>query len=275
MKAVDFRRHRVKNDAAELYVVDEGDMDAPCVVLGHSIMTDMGMWAPQRATLLDLGLRVIRYDCLGHGLSPALPPPYTITQLSGGVISILDALNIERAHYMGLSLGGIVAWDLAANHGKRLASLVVADAPVYATTDFATVWDARIQTAMDEGMGALVAPTMSRWFGPEFLAAKEPIADSVREMIRNTSVDGFSGAARALQVFDYRSHLAKITLPTTIIVGEHDGVLPLAMNEIADQIAGSDYVCVPSARHLPNVEFPDLFNEALRRHFQDTIQAGL
>ena len=265
----------MKNDAAELYVVDEGGVDAPCVVLGHSIMTDMGMWAPQRTTLLDLGLRVISYDSLGHGLSPALPPPYVIAQLSGSVISILDALSIERAHYIGLSLGGIVAWDLAANHGKRLASMVVADAPAHASPDFAAVWDARIQTAREDGMGALVASTMSRWFGPEFLAAKEPIADSVREMIRNTSVDGFVGAARALQAFDYRSHLAEIRMPTTIIVGENDGVLAPVMKEIADEIAGSDYVLVPSARHLPNMEFPELFNKALRHHFQNTIQPGL
>ena len=233
-------------------------------MLAHAVMTDSRMWDAQVPALLDLGLRVLRYDCRGHGESTAPASPYSIRALAADAVGLLDRLGIQQCHFVGLSLGGIVGFDLATNHSKRLRSLVIADARADASPEFAAPWDDRIKTARARGMQALVEPTMDRWFGTAFRSV--PASEDIRRMIRSTQVTGFVGAAKALQDFDYRSGLSALAVPTTLLVGERDGVLPDVMRHLADTIHCALEV-VPSAGHLPNIEEAAVFNAALGRHF--------
>jgi 3-oxoadipate enol-lactonase len=246
-------------------VIDEGPIDAPCVVFSHSIMTNADMWKIQAAFLKE-SFRVIRYDGRGHGKSTYSAGPYSMSLLANDVIGILDALAIGKVHFIGLSLGGIIGFDLALNHGDRMHSLVICDARADSPEEFARPWDARIETALQGGMNDLVEPTMARWFGPDFL--RTALADDVRSMIRASSIEGFVATVRALQAYDYRSVCESAQVPLTLIAGERDGVLPSVMHSLAAQIKGAKFELIPSAGHLPNLENPESFKNALRRHFR-------
>jgi 3-oxoadipate enol-lactonase len=249
-------------------VIDEGPTDAPCVMFSHSIMTHASMWDAQ-AELLRQDFRVIRYDSRGHGKSTHAGDSYSTDMLANDAISILDALAIEKVHFIGLSLGGIVGFDLALKHPGRLHSLVVCDARADSPEEFARPWDARIEAAQRHGMQELVDATMARWFGMDFLQTAK--ADEVRSMIRDTSVDGFVATARALQSYDYLDLTRTSQLPivpVTLITGERDGVMPAVMQSLATQIGHATFTLIPAAGHLPNLENPKAFNDALESHFR-------
>src|SRR5690606_30775457 len=219
-------------------------------VFSHSIMTDSGMWQPQANALLQ-DFRVIRYDSRGHGKTPHAGNEYSTGILTDDIIALIDALDLNKVHFVGLSLGGILGFDLAHRYAHRLHSLVICDARPDSPPEFARAWDDRIEAASSTGMSVLIEPTMARWFGPDFLATDA--AQAVRAMIRNTSTEGFIATARALQTYDYRD-AAAISTPVTFIVGENDGVLPEVMRAVAQQCGQAQFVSIPRSGHLPNIE---------------------
>ncbi|CAM3627846.1 AB hydrolase-1 domain-containing protein [Bordetella sputigena] len=256
---------RVETGDASFAIVEGGAATGPCVLFSHSIMTTHAMWRPQFDMLCRAGYRVIAYDARGHGASTVSPAPYTVRQLGDDVIGLLDAMNIQAVHFVGLSLGGIVAFDLAARHPRRLASAVICDARADAPESFARPWDERIALARAEGMQALASPTVARWFGAAARETEE--ARAVHRLICDTPVEGFAGTAMALKRFDFLAGLAGIRLPVTLVCGDNDGVLPEEMSSLAKRIPGAVLEMIADAGHLPNIENAAAFNAALARHF--------
>jgi len=250
----------------ETFAISDGGPPAgPCVLLSHSIMTTSAMWRRQAGLLRQAGYRAIAYDARGHGGSVVSPAPYRMRQLADDAIGLLDALGVERAHFVGLSLGGMIAFDLAARYPRRLMSAVICDARADAPESFARPWDERIELAREQGMKSLASPTISRWFGAGFRESAE--ARAVHAMVCDTPVEGFVGTARALQDFDFRPGLGQARLPVTLICGDNDGVLPAEMTALSRQIPDAVLEIIAGAGHLPNVENPADFDAALMRHF--------
>ncbi|AOB32069.1 hypothetical protein AKI39_17190 [Bordetella sp. H567] len=245
-------------------ILDQGPASGPCVVFSHSIMTTHAMWQGQVERLSRAGYRAIAYDARGHGASVVSPAPYQLTQLADDVIGLLDAMGIARAHFVGLSLGGMIAFDLATRHPRRLCSAVICDARADSPESFARPWEERIELAREQGMKALASPTVARWFGAGFRES-DP-ARAIHRMLCETPVEGFVGTARALQDFDFRPGLDEVDLPMTLICGENDGVLPAEMAALAHRIPGAVLEMIPAAGHLPNIENPTAFDAALMRH---------
>jgi 3-oxoadipate enol-lactonase len=248
----------------EFFVDDGGPAEAPCVLFSHSIMTSSAMWRGQLQRLRAAGYRAIAYDARGHGRSVVSAAPYTLRQLADDVIALMDAMGIARAHFVGLSLGGMIAFDLAARCPQRLHSAVICDARADSPPAFAAPWEERIALAREQGMRPLVAPTIARWFAPSFQEGAE--AQAVQAMLRATPPQGFIGTANALQDFDLRAGLPGIKLPVTMICGENDGVLPAEMASLTGQIPDAVLEMIPAAGHLPNIENPAAFDAALMRH---------
>lgn len=262
----EIQKHHVPGAASEMAVYVQGNAAAPTVVMSHSILSSSMMWDAQAELLAAAGWRVIRIDTRGHGDSHAPAVSCTMDDLAADTVAVLDALGIARAHYVGLSLGGMSGLGLGIHHGERLLSLCLCDARADMTAAFAAPWDERIAQAREHGCGVLAESTTERWFGKAFLESHPAIAQRFRDAVASTSFEGFAACARAIQKLDYLPRVGEITAPTTLIVGANDGPLPQAMRELQALISGAVLEVIPDAGHLPNIDQPEAFNAALLRH---------
>ncbi|WP_136656698.1 3-oxoadipate enol-lactonase [Nitratireductor sp. XY-223] len=243
----------------------DGEPGNPWLILSNSLATDHEMWQPQIDALTRTH-RVLRYDTRGHGASAAPPGPYEFDHLVADVIALMDAHEIEKATFMGLSLGGMTALGLALDHPDRIERIICCDARADAPDIYKKMWPAMIGKAREEGMDALVGPTLERWFSEHFRSnpASRAALEATRDMIRRTAVEGYAGCASALMRLDYLPRLPQISVPAHFIVGEHDPAAPLpVMREMAEATPGADFTVIPGAAHLSNVERPDVFNDVV------------
>jgi 3-oxoadipate enol-lactonase len=243
------------------YQIDGRD-SAPWLVFSNSLATNLAMWDGQAAAL-GQSFRILRYDQRGHGGTEAPTGPYTFELLIADVVALFDALGIRRAHFLGLSMGGVTALGLALGHPDRVDKVIIADSPCASSPESAKQWGERIAVARDQGMEALVEPTVSRWFPPDILAARPAYLDKVRDMIRTTPVAGFVGCAAALADHDYRSKAGSVTRPVLFLVGEKDGANPPPMRQMHAALPGSKYLELGGAGHISNLDRPAEFNRAV------------
>lgn len=262
------RKIRIPSTDCELAIYDQGDPSHPAVVMSHSILSASTMWAVQADVLVANGFRVVRIDTRGHGASHSLPAPYSMDDLAMDVVTVLDALGIRRAHYIGVSLGGMIGFGLGVNHSDRLLSLCLCDARADMPTSIGAAWDERIALAQtNNSCAALAVPTTERWFGKANLAANPLMATQFQRTVSSTSVDGFVGCAKAIQGLDYGLRVSSIPVPITLLAGANDGAFPETMLAIQACIDGCRYESIPDAGHLPNIDQPDAFNAAMMGHF--------
>lgn len=240
-----------------------GREDAATVCLSHSLASSSVMWEPQMRAL-NPRFRVLRYDTRGHGDSEATPPPYSLDLLADDAVALLDALGIERVHWVGLSMGGMVGQNLALRHSRRLLSLVLCDTLSVISEEAQPVWADRIETAKRAGMAPLCEPTLKRWFTPAYLEKSPPDLQSIRTQILNTPVAGYVGCCEAIRRIDYADRLDGVRLPARVIVGAEDPATPPSDAAVIHRgIEGSSLVTIDDAAHLSNVEQPEAFNGAL------------
>lgn len=252
---------RVNN--AQIHYELEGPEGAPVVTLSHALAADLKLWEAQ-IPALGGSFRVLRFDTRGHGGSSAPQGPYTIDMLSRDVVGLLDHLDIARTHFVGISMGGMVAQQLAADFPERIDKLVLCDTTSRVSPDAAPMWEERVLKAENEGMSALAEQTLERWLSEEFRRNQPEATERIRRMIVGTSVAGFVGCCRAISRFDVSGRLSKISAPTLIIVGENDTGTPVSASEtIQLGIEGSKMIVLPRALHLTNVETADAFNREL------------
>jgi len=247
-----------------LYHEISGQPDGPALLLSNSLASTLHMWDPQMPAF-DKQFRVIRYDSRGHGKSDAPQGPYTIETLVDDAIGLLDHLGIARAHFCGLSKGGMVGQRLATLHPDRVDRLVLCDTSCFMGPP--ELWEGRIQTAEAKGMAGIVDATLDRWFTKPFQTREPDAIAKVRAMILGTPVQGFVGCARAIQAMDQRETIKAITAPTLVVVGADDpGTTPDMARDIQQRIAGAGLVVLPEAAHLANIEQPVAFDRAVLAH---------
>ena len=252
---------KVSANGIQLNYQASGDAHGPVVVMSHSLAATHAMWDPQMDVLKDY--RIIRYDMRGHGESDAPAMDYSLEMLADDLFGLMDALEIDQAHYIGLSMGGMIGQTAALKDQNRFLSLSLCDTSSRVPPELRGAWDERIATAQADGMEALLEGTMERWFSAEYMENEPEECDRVRDMIRNTKVSGFSGCCRAIQGLDLTDRISAISVPTQMIVGEDDPGTPVAAHEVMhEKIAGSELVVIPNALHFSNVEQKDAFNKA-------------
>jgi 3-oxoadipate enol-lactonase len=254
---------RVDANGVRINVAFSGNTSGPVVLLSHSLATSLDLWSPQLA-VLEPRFRVLRYDTRGHGASDAPQGAYTLAQLADDAVAVMDALDIEAVHWVGISMGGMIGQAVALNHAERLRSLVLCDTAAAVPPEAQALWQQRIDKARGEGMTALADETLQRWFTPPYLAKNPRGVRSIRGMILSTPVPGFIGCSEAIRQLDFLERLGDIRLPTLIIVGEQDPGTPVANSEaIHNRIKDSRLEIIPSAAHLCNVEQAEVFNQFL------------
>src|SRR4029453_15252251 len=242
------------------YQID-GREGAPWLIFSNSLMTSLAMWDDQVAELKG-EYRILRYDQRGHGGTQAPDGKYTFDMLTADVVALMDALSIKRAHFAGLSMGGMTALFLAQRQADRFDRIIACDCGPASTAVSAQQWKERIDLGAEKGIEALVDVTVNRWFPPEFVATRAPVLDKVRGMIRTTPFKGFAGCAQALSDYDLRPGLGGITPPPLCIFGTKDATLP-GMEMINANVPGARLVKLEGAGHLSNLEQPAPFTKAI------------
>ncbi|MEO8345717.1 MAG: 3-oxoadipate enol-lactonase [Betaproteobacteria bacterium] len=247
-------------DDARFHCRIDGEAGAPALVLCNGLGTDLGMWDPQIAALANT-FRVVRYDSRGHGTSSVTPGPYSIERLGRDVVGLFDALRIERAHFCGLSMGGITGMWLGIHFPQRLQRLVLANTA--ARIGSADTWNTRIEKVRGGGVPAISLAVVERWFTPAFLAGNAATIADMLQMMERTPAEGYIACCAAIRDMDLRDGVAAITAPTLVIAGTHDIATPVADGRfLADRIAGAQFNELDAA-HISNIEAGPAFTHAL------------
>jgi 3-oxoadipate enol-lactonase len=246
------------------YRVDGPD-GAPVLVLSNSIGSTSAMWDPQLAALSER-FRVVRYETRGHDGAPVPDGPYSLADLGGDVVALLDRLGVERAHFAGLSLGGMTGMWLGVNAPERLDRLVLLCTSAMLARD--VDWRARAQTVRAEGTGAVAEATVERWFTPAFIDARPEEAERWRATIAATPPEGYAGCCEAIAAMDLEDDIAAVRAPTLVIAGRQDPATPPPHGElIAQRIPAARLELVDGA-HLSNYERPDEVTELMLSHLE-------
>ncbi|MFV3366647.1 3-oxoadipate enol-lactonase [Pseudomonas sp. NY15435] len=239
----------------------DGPATRPLLVLSNSIGTDLHMWDGQIAALAE-HFRVLRYDARGHGASSVPPGPYPLSRLGEDVIELLDCVGVQRAHFLGLSLGGFVGQWLALHAAHRIERLVLANTSAWLGPQ--EQWDARITEVLEaEDMRGTAATFLANWFPAVWLEAQRAEVEPFRATLLATNRHGLAGSFAAVQETDLRSALGDVRLPTLVIAGQFDTVTVADHSElIAEAIPGARLFTLPAV-HLSNIEFPREFEGAV------------
>ena len=234
----------------------DGRDDAPPLLVSNSLSSDMSMWDDQVPVWAER-YRVIRYDHRGHGQSVVSPAPYSMDQLGRDAVNILDALGVRKAHWVGLSMGGMVGMWMLTHAPERIDRAVLANTAAYMGPR--ELWDGRIRTAERGGMEALVQATLERWFPAHFRGANPAVMDRMRAMILRTQAQGYQANCAAIRDMDQREAIKGVDRPVLVIIGSRDPATTPADGEyIASAIPGAQKAYLDAA-HISNVEHPERF----------------
>jgi 3-oxoadipate enol-lactonase len=250
----------IKSGEAQIHYALEGHSGSSVLVFSNSLGANFSMWNPQ-AHEFGKNLRILRSDTRGHGQSSSTPGPYSIEQLSKDVLTLLDALKLERVNFCGLSMGGMIGMWLGANAPEKLNKLILCNTG--ATIGNAEGWNTRIETVRKTGMKSISSAVLDRWFTPVF-RAKDPVTISnTQMMLEAINPEGYASCCAAIRDFDFRAELGKIRVPTLVIAGAHDPATPPADGRfIAEHVSGARYVEL-NAAHLSNLEAEAQFNKEI------------
>lgn len=241
---------------------EAGRSDGPAIVLIHSLGADRSMWQPQ-VEALGAGHRLLLVDVRGHGSSDAPPGPYSLDELAGDVLAVVDAAGPDRFHVCGISIGGLIAQWLAIHQAARLISLIASNTA--ARIGSADTWNARIEAIRTGGMESIREGVIARWFSPGFAAGEPEAFARANEVFSSTAPDGYAGCCSALAAADLRDEVGAITVPTLLVGGELDVSTPPAeIDWLGERIRGSRVVVIEGAAHLSNLDRPAEFNAAVQ-----------
>lgn len=246
-------------DGCLLNVSVEGRDGGPTLMLSNSLGSTMAMWDPQMPTLTKL-FRVIRYDRRGHGKS-AIDGAVSMQRYGQDVLAILDDLNIDKVHWCGLSMGGMVGQWLGAHAPERFDRMILANTSSYYPDP--TNWLNRIKAVREGGLAAVADAVIAGWLTADFRERDPATTAKMKAMLLGTPVEGYLAACETLSTLDQRALLPTIKAPVLVIAGRHDNATPVAAGEfIRSNIPGASMTLLDAA-HISNVEQPHAFTEAM------------
>jgi len=250
----------VETGGLRIHYALTGAQTGPVVVLSNSLGTNLTMWDLQTPAL-EKHFRLLRYDTRGHGRSGVPPGPYTIEQLGRDVLGLLDGLKLDRVHFCGLSMGGMIGQWLGVNAPERINRLVLCSTcPKIGTPE---TWNPRIEAIRKSGMNAAATAVIERWFTPEFRARAPQPTLALLGLLQSVSPVGYTACCEAIRDADLRDAITAIRAPVQVIMGARDPATPAADGRaMAQRIPGARYVEL-DASHLCNVESPEQFNATL------------
>ena len=228
------------------------------------IANDLTMWDGQ-VPALARDFRMLRYDLRGHGGSETTAGDYTIDILVRDLRTLLDALQIQKTHLVGLGLGGAIVQAFAIEYPQRVDRLMPCCCRARMVPEFAALWHKLRETVQRSGLETIVEPTVQRWFSEDFKAAHPEVLEKIRGMIRGTTQQGYLGVTAAFLGLDVEDKLHRIGAPTLYVSGANDhlGGPPELMKGLSGKVKGARHASVPHAAHIANIQNPAGFNQVL------------
>ena len=254
---------------------DGGPRDAPVLLLAGSLGTTLRMWDPQADALRDdHGVRVVAYDQLGHGASPAPPGPYSIAQLGKAALALMDNLKIERASFAGVSIGGMVGQWLGAHAPDRIENLILICTSAHLGPP--EPWRERAATVRAAGTVDVIADmVVDRWLTPPWAAANPGARAALRAMLASQPPEGYAACCEAIAELDERADAAAIKAPTLVIGGAQDAAIPPDHQErLAASIAGARLEILDPGAHVVSVERADDVCDLIADHLDPETSAA-
>jgi 3-oxoadipate enol-lactonase len=241
----------------------------PWVTFVTGIANDLTMWDGQ-VPALERDFRILRYDLRGHGGSDTTLGDYTIGILVQDLRTLLDSLQVQKTHLVGLGLGGAIAQAFAIEQPERVDRLMPCCCRARMVPEFAAMWHKLRETVQNNGLETIVEPTVQRWFSEDFKAAHPEVLDKIRRMIRGTTQQGYLGVTAAFLGLDVEDKLHRISAPTLYVSGANDhlGGPPELMKGLSGKVKGARHASVPHAAHIANIQNPEGFNQVLRGFLQ-------
>ncbi|QXT38866.1 3-oxoadipate enol-lactonase [Gymnodinialimonas ceratoperidinii] len=252
-------------DDVSLHVQVDGPENGPAVVFGNSLGTDLRLWDAV-VPLLPEGLRLIRFDLRGHGLSSCPPAPYGMGTLVRDAERVMEALDARDAVFVGLSIGGLIAQGLAAKRLDLVRAVVLSNTAAKIGTR--AMWEDRIEALRRDGLASMADTIMARWFSRAF--RESPAVSPWRRMVETCPEEGYAGCCAAIAGSDFYTTTASLRLPALVIAGDQDGATPPDLvRELAELIPGSKFELMRGAGHLPCVEDPTTYAAHLTTFLSD------
>lgn len=238
----------------------DGPQDAPALIFCNSLGTTLHMWDSQIEALTN-DFKVVRYDRRGHGLSTTSEASFTMADLGQDVLALMDHLQIQQAHFCGLSIGGLVGQWLGTEAENRLLSLTVCATAAKIGTDEG--WVQRAKEVRATGLAPLLEGTLERWFNPDFITKNAELVQFILDEFAQNSSEGYAQCCEALAQADFRSELHKVSIPTLCVSGVQDPVCSAAdLDFIANHVKQGTHTAI-AGRHICNVESAREFNQLL------------
>ncbi len=253
-------------DGVDVHYREDGPADGAPVVFANSLGTDLRLWDAV-VPLLPEGLRLIRYDKRGHGLSSCPKGPYSMGALVTDLERLLDHLRVRDAVVVGISIGGMIAQGLAVKRMDQVRAMVLSNTAAKIGT--AEMWRARISALEAGGIAAISEGILERWFAKPFRDRPEFLA--WRAMLERQPLEGYAGCCAAISGTDFYTPTSGLTLPTLAIAGSEDGSTPPDLvRETAELVKGSRFALIRGAGHLPCAEKPGEYAELLTEFLHET-----
>ncbi len=253
-------------DGDAFNIIVEGEADAPAILLVHSLGTNLHVFDRQVAALTP-HFRLVRFDARGHGGSRVSEGPYSIDQLGKDALAVLDALKIDKAHFVGLSAGGLIGLWLMRNAPERIDRAVLAN--VAAQIGSADIWNERIRVVAANGVEALAPGLVENWFTRQYREQHPEIVERFEQALAAMSSEGYAGGAVAVRDADFRPELASIRHPVLVVVGKHDPVTPPGVGALVASAIPAAKTVTLEAAHLSPVEAAEAFNDAVLEFLLD------
>jgi len=238
-----------------------GRSGRPPIVFANSLGSDMRIWGEVEERLRDR-CEMLFFDQRGHGLSEVTEEPYSIAQLGEDLVGLLDHIGWRVVCLCGVSVGGMIAMQVADRHPDRISGLVLLDTAAKIGT--VESWNERIGAVEHGGLASISEHVLFRWFPPGYAVRHPQRWAAWRRMLEGTPVQGYINTCKALRDADLQNHLARLTLPTVVRVGSADqSTPPNLVAATAQKIAGADFAIIAGAGHVPSIDAPDAVSDAI------------
>ena len=256
---------KIKTGNTTFNIKINGSDEKPWLILSNSLGADYSMWDNQ-VNLLSKAYKILRYDTRGHGKTEVTKGPYSFDILCEDVINIMNALEISKASFMGLSMGGMTGIGLGIKYPERFVRVICAAARADVTEELKIIWEERINTIKAKGLSSIINSTLKNWISESTQKNYPNVINYIKKMVTSHNPDGYISNCEALKNLNYLTKLDQIRIPFLYIGGSKDFVAPPnIMKEMSLKTKGSEYIEVQDAYHLLNLDKPKNFEKGISK----------